>query len=106
MRMVDSLCCRAEANAALQSSYPPTKDKLENVAVSLKDKDSLKQRERKGYQTLYDVTYMRNLNKTPNSQAQKTDWWLPETGGMWGLCVCVCVKWAKEVKGYTFPVLR
>ena len=49
---------------------------------------------------------MRNLNKTPNSQAQKTDWWLPETGGMWGLCVCVCVKWAKEVKGYTFPVLR
>ena len=58
--------------------------------MSLKDKDSLKQRERKRYQTLYDVTYMQNLNKTPNSQTQKTDWWLPETGGTWGVCVCVC----------------
>ena len=60
--------------------------------MSLKDRDSLNQRERKRYQTLYDVTYMQNLNKTPNSQTQKTDWWLPETGGTWGGGVCVCVR--------------
>ena len=51
--------------------------------MSLKDKDSLKQREGKKHQTLYDVTYMWNLNKTPNSQIQKTGWWWPETGGLW-----------------------